>query len=88
MDATYLETQRLETIRLSDDEMRKRYLFETDERSLERANLRREIVEELRRSALEEDVLKAEFEQLMRDRQEVNNNKRRWWLFASSFCDI
>jgi DNA-directed RNA polymerase II subunit RPB1 len=41
MDATFLESQQLQTIRLSNDQMRQRYFFETDDRSLEKANLRK-----------------------------------------------
>lgn len=68
MEATYLETQSLQTLRLSDEDMRKNYRFETDERSLERAKLKREIVEELRRGLVDPELLTEEFEQLMEDR--------------------
>jgi DNA-directed RNA polymerase beta' subunit len=66
MDATFLESQQLQTLRLSDEQMRHRYLFETDDRALERANLRKDIVEDLRKG--ESDVLLQEYEQLLEDR--------------------
>lgn len=72
MDATYLESQQLQTIRLSDDEMRRRYYFDVDDRTLEAANLKKEIVEELKRA--DSDLLQREFEQLMIDRDVVRAN--------------
>ncbi len=66
MDATFLESQQLQTIRLSNDQMRQRYMFETDDRSLEKANLRKDIMDELRRG--ESDVLLQEYDQLLEDR--------------------
>ena len=66
MDATYLESQHLQTIRLSNKEMERRYHFTVDDRTLERANLKKEIVEELKLN--ESDILEMEFDQLMKDR--------------------
>lgn len=71
MDATYLESQQLQTIRLSNEQMRQRFLFETDDRSLEKANLKREITEELKRG--DTDLLTEEFDQLMQDRDTLRS---------------
>lgn len=58
-------------MRLSNADMRKKFFFETDERSLERANLKREILEDLRRAAGESDLFQQEFDQLIRYREEL-----------------
>ena len=55
MDSTFLESQSLQTLRLSDDQMRNRYYFDTDDRFLEQLNLRKDISEELRQG--ESDLL-------------------------------